>query len=389
MSYNQNNNSNYENKVTVTNGGGGNGSSGGTTGGATEAKQDAQILRATDTNTKLDLVAKDGTDIIGAVLPAGGTGIRGYLSALWEWIKVRMPNLGQATMAASTPVVIANDQSALNVSTGLTQPLTDAQLRTTPVPVSLSSITDGTQISKDFLLAIDAGLVSGFSIVKKSGKNFDIDTSTVPESVWNGGGLYTGFPTSGFGTLQAFSSSAADVGTLSITYLATSASTAYTTVDIAINGTTPNNTTITAYRVHSAFYSSTANSSTQLNAGVITVRYTAAPAVVFLAMPAGRNQTYMAGYTIPAGKKGLLMPTNWRANSVAGAFLECAIYLRPFNGALRMRRNVSLTVGTPATDAYEGGILLDSLTDIMPTVLSSSANNVTIEASYTVVIFNA
>jgi hypothetical protein len=51
------------------------------------------------------------------------------------------PN-SQATMANSAPVVIASDQSAVPVSgtvtanTGLTQPLTDTQLRATPVPVS-------------------------------------------------------------------------------------------------------------------------------------------------------------------------------------------------------------------------------------------------------------
>lgn len=248
---------------------------------------------------------------------------------------------------------------------------------------------NGAQVSKDFLLAVDIGLMPNFSTVKKSGKNFDVDTATTPESIWNGGGLYTGFPTSGFGTLQAFSSSAADIGTLTITYLETSASTAYITANIAINGTTPTNTAITAYRVHTAFFTSSANTSTQLNAGVITVRYTATPAVVFLAMPAGGNQSYMAGYTIPAGKKGLLFPTTWRANLVAGASVECAMYLRNFNSGVRMRRNVSITSGTPATDAYEGGILLDELTDIMPTVLTSSANNVTVEASYTIMIFNA
>lgn len=141
MSYNQNNNSNYENRITVNNGCGGNGSSGGTTGGATEAKQDAQILLTTNTNTKLDLVAKDGTDITGAVLPAGGTGIRGYLSAMWEWIKARMPNLGQATMNASTPVVIANDQSDVPVSLSELPNFINPQSVSTRASQALSTIT--------------------------------------------------------------------------------------------------------------------------------------------------------------------------------------------------------------------------------------------------------
>lgn len=49
-----------------------------------------------------------------------------------ETIRVRTPGQGQATMANSSPVVIASNQSALPVSGGLT----DAELRATPVPVS-------------------------------------------------------------------------------------------------------------------------------------------------------------------------------------------------------------------------------------------------------------
>jgi hypothetical protein len=47
-------------------------------------------------------------------------------------IDTKTPALGQATMAASTPVVIANNQSAVPVS----GPLTDTQLRATAVPIS-------------------------------------------------------------------------------------------------------------------------------------------------------------------------------------------------------------------------------------------------------------
>lgn len=63
----------------------------------------------------------------------------------------KTPALGQATMANSSPVVIASNQSAVPVSGPLTDtqlraspvpvsgPLTDTQLRATPVPVSFSS----------------------------------------------------------------------------------------------------------------------------------------------------------------------------------------------------------------------------------------------------------
>lgn len=47
-------------------------------------------------------------------------------------INAKLGSLGQKAMASSAPVVIASDQSALSV----TGPLTDTQLRATPVPVS-------------------------------------------------------------------------------------------------------------------------------------------------------------------------------------------------------------------------------------------------------------
>lgn len=49
-----------------------------------------------------------------------------------ESVDLKTPALGQATMAASSPVVIASNQSAIPVS----GPVTDAQLRATAVPVS-------------------------------------------------------------------------------------------------------------------------------------------------------------------------------------------------------------------------------------------------------------
>jgi hypothetical protein len=50
--------------------------------------------------------------------------------------QARINTLGQKTMAASTPVVIASDQSAIAV----TGPLTDAQLRAAEVPISAASL---------------------------------------------------------------------------------------------------------------------------------------------------------------------------------------------------------------------------------------------------------
>jgi hypothetical protein len=61
---------------------------------------------------------------------------------------IQLPaTLGQKTSAASLAVVVASDQSAVPVSGTVTAtgPLTDTQLRASPVPVSATALTDGTQ----------------------------------------------------------------------------------------------------------------------------------------------------------------------------------------------------------------------------------------------------
>lgn len=64
-------------------------------------------------------------------------------------INTKTPAQGQALMAASTPVVIASDQSAVPV----TGPLTDAELRATAVPVSAASLPLPTGAATETTLA--------------------------------------------------------------------------------------------------------------------------------------------------------------------------------------------------------------------------------------------
>lgn len=62
-----------------------------------------------------------GTKITDATMPTGGGGSLGWLSAIWKLISDRIPALGQALAAASTPVVLPAAQI-----TALTPPTTVA-----------------------------------------------------------------------------------------------------------------------------------------------------------------------------------------------------------------------------------------------------------------------
>lgn len=72
----------------------------------------------------------------------------------------KTPTLGQKTMAGSSPVVIASDQSPVSVS----GPLTDVQLRATPVPisgtVSTGGLTDAQLRATPVPVSISSGIIN-------------------------------------------------------------------------------------------------------------------------------------------------------------------------------------------------------------------------------------
>lgn len=91
-----------------------------TTGLATEAEQQAQTALLTTIDANIVDVSNNTFDTATST----------------NNIDTKTPNLGQALMADSVPVVIASNQSAVPVS----GPLTDTQLRATAVPVSAASL---------------------------------------------------------------------------------------------------------------------------------------------------------------------------------------------------------------------------------------------------------
>ncbi|MBW4598936.1 MAG: hypothetical protein KME29_04810 [Calothrix sp. FI2-JRJ7] len=84
--------------------GGGSGDSGTTIGGATAANQ------VTQTQVLQNIDADLGTDITGAVMPAGGAGVRGWLSAIYNFLSSRLP----ALVSGRVPVDVASLSVTVN-----------------------------------------------------------------------------------------------------------------------------------------------------------------------------------------------------------------------------------------------------------------------------------
>jgi hypothetical protein len=78
--------------------------------------------------------------------------------------------------------------------------------------VNLKLATWGGIYTTNFLIEVAKRNIAGHSIITKFGENPDVDILTAPESVWDGGGLYTWLPDIGGEDLEILSTSIEDTG---------------------------------------------------------------------------------------------------------------------------------------------------------------------------------
>lgn len=156
--------------------------------------------------------------------------------------------------------------------------------------------------TEPFYLTVAKGYVKGHTFIHKFGANFNVNTNTDPETVWSGGGLY---PWSSFNTAQSIyllSTSGSDVGDIEIQGL--DENYVEQTETITLNGTTPVTTVNTFIRLFRL-------KSKNTNVGLITARVSSGTGTIVAQIDAGKGQTLMAVYTVPANKTAYLMSTGF------------------------------------------------------------------------------
>jgi len=233
-------------------------------------------------------------------------------------------------------------------------------------------------------LLIAEGLVNGCSVVNKFGRNSDIDTGSVPEDLWNGGGVYTGFPTGEPEEFVAFSSSASDTGVLTFSYLPDFSATEWLSASVTLNGTTTVNTGITGVRMHTARYNN--GSATSFNVGEITVRHITTTANVFSVMPIGRSQTNICAYTIPAGSTGYVRRLFARVIGSNTGQVDGALWVRLQGESPRLRRPFSATTGSSFEERPYGGLAIPAGADVSIRVSNTSANNLDVIGGFDLLV---
>jgi hypothetical protein len=244
-------------------------------------------------------------------------------------------------------------------------------------------------IPADFYTEAALGNVTDRVIGLVFGRNPDVNIGTLPEDVWNGGGTYTGQPTSFTPeTVTVVSSSTADASagtgarTIRIFGLKTNTSTAYESEDITLNGTTGVVSSSTWWRVN---HIQVLTAGTGLeNAGSITCNSTTTTANIFAVMPIGYNSALIAAYTVPFGQTAIIKRFRVSIARLSGAAGSATISFRtrPSGGVYNSKQVFEVTTSTQTEFTNLGGIVLPALTDIKIKVDSLSDNATKVEAAF-------
>ncbi len=246
----------------------------------------------------------------------------------------------------------------------------------------------------DFLFEVAKGTIPGHEAVHKFGRNEEIDTGTDPEDVWTYGGVYTYNDTP---SIQYISSSnALDIG-----------------MEITVEGLDEN------YEQQSVTVLLNGQAQTQIGTGELFVRvfraFTSGPIAfagnvliyddtvvsVTLGVPSPTTsvkaeiraldqQTYMALYTVPAGKTAYFMQHSSdiiKTNSSAqNAVLD--IRIREFGGVFRSKQLDGLT--TDGSSSFDFVFTLPERipekSDILMQIRSVSTNDMGVSSTFVLIL---
>lgn len=234
---------------------------------------------------------------------------------------------------------------------------------------------------------ITLGLEAGYENGLKFGRNEEIDTTTDPEDVWDGGGIYTGFPTGAPELVTATSSSTDDVlttgtgaWTIRIFGLKTSSSTAYESEDIDLDGTNLVDSVNTWYRINRVKVIDAGSGG--VNAGNISIAHKTTTANIFAVVPATYNQSQVACLTVPTGVTMLVNSINISLTRLSGAAGSATIvvYVREPNSVFQAQRIYTLATSQTFTDTSRGGWTVPEGSDIKIGVPFVSDNDTSIHA---------
>lgn len=236
-------------------------------------------------------------------------------------------------------------------------------------------------------VSLGAGEVANRAHFCKFGNIKSMNTVNTNWDVWNGQGLYTGFPTGAAEEMEIASSNVADTAagtgarTVEISGLLDGTGAEMPAVTVTLNGTTQVSLGAQTYYRGSRMKVKTAGSGGE-NVGILTLRHKITTANIFAKMPAGSNQTTIACSTVPLGKTLYLLRTDVsmaRANGSAGS-ADITLKVKPHGGVFNNERDTEITNSMPYT--FDNNVVIKMLerTDFKVNVSGVSDNGTNISA---------
>jgi hypothetical protein len=241
--------------------------------------------------------------------------------------------------------------------------------------------------SYDWTINISAGDVSGTSYIEKFGMNVDVDSNK--ETIWDGGDIYTYIATAE--TVAVTSTSGADSATgtgartVEIQGLDANHNLVYETLTVGGGAGTQEFLRVFRAKVVTAGTSG-------INEGTISI--TSSDTSTELAQigvdgsgsnAAGRGQTFMALYTVPAGKTAYL--TQWTVGCGKQNTDAVATFLaRPEGGAWNAKDIITVSATTYAKD-YKIPLQFTEKTDIEVRAYSTT-NNSLVSSTFNLILID-
>lgn len=238
----------------------------------------------------------------------------------------------------------------------------------------------------DFYDAVALGLdtVRKFTRASAVGNNPDVDTTTTPEDVWSGGGLYPWITTGSNVALQVRSTSASDTsvgpGALGITLGGLTAPLfRVSNQTISLNGTTPVAIPTALNRINA--FATTSG----LNVGDIIIEDVAPPNTIRGIIPAGVGVMQQSQYTVPEGCRLLIRQIYIGMLPASGATARQATvktYFKFTSSATRLTVALQMANGQSYAHFIEPPIAIGTGTDFGLRVDNVSDNNSNITCAW-------
>ncbi len=226
--------------------------------------------------------------------------------------------------------------------------------------------------------AVSLGLVAKHSRAGGFGNNPDVDTNTVPEDAWTGGGLYPWMVAATLLQIRSTSASdtAAGVGTHSVLVSGLDINFVPISQTVTLNGTAAVAIPTALYRINSVLPG--VPGSSQVNVGDIIVEDVAAGNTVRAIAPAGYGTTRQAPYTVPVGCNllikqlylGILSPAG-----VGGRAASLSTYFKFTGGMYRLPITITTANNISYLHIIDPPISLTAGTDFSLRITNLSDSN--------------